>query len=100
MLEKSIPFRGRPRAPPADSAARLTHVLADLTPTGHRRAMMIDPLLAQAQQAIDEAAALRAQRQLLRKVAVDEIDRMRLMTFESASVRAEIKAYRDDRGVR
>jgi hypothetical protein len=58
--------------------------------------MMTDPLFARAQLAIQENAALRAQRRVIANRHDEEARHLRREILESAMLRAEIKAYRDN----
>ena len=58
---------------------------------------MTDVLFARAQLAIEESRTLQDQSHALRKSGELEREGIRRAVFDSASVRSEIKAYRDDR---
>ena len=58
----------------------------------------MDPLLARAQLVLEENACIREMRRLLQAQFDREREQLRLSIIESAMTRAEIKAYRDDKG--
>jgi len=58
---------------------------------------MIDPLLARAESAIEESLRLQRQRRIMRADSSYDIERLRTARLESAMLRAETKAIRDDR---
>jgi hypothetical protein len=58
---------------------------------------MIDSLLSRAQLAIDESHALRARKRGIITQFEEASQSLRLAIFESAMIRTEVKAYRDDR---
>jgi hypothetical protein len=58
---------------------------------------MIDPIMSRALLAIVESHAIRQQRRMLRAQHERAVDDLRYTVLESASIRAEIKACRDDR---
>ena len=58
---------------------------------------MTDTVLARARLAVDEAAALRERRRLLRAESERNRELLQLAVAESAMLRVEIKAHRDDR---
>ena len=62
------------------------------------RLIMTDPLLLRAQLAIEDSRSISEQRHLLSDRREDALNELRLNIFQSASARAEIKAYRDNRG--
>jgi hypothetical protein len=59
---------------------------------------MIDPLLARAQLAIEESHSTREQRRLLRAELNEMREKLRLVVFDIASLRMEIRAHRENRG--
>ena len=58
---------------------------------------MIDPLLARAQLAIEESRTLREQRRKVLDQQHESRNKLRSAVLESASVRIEIKASRQDK---
>jgi hypothetical protein len=58
---------------------------------------MIDSLLCRARLAIEESQRMREQRRLLRAQQEKAIDELRYAVVESASIRTEVKALRDDK---
>ena len=68
------------------------------TVVAHRHCWsMFDPLFIRSQLAIQESQVLREQRGLLTKQQEAALNELRWAVYESACVRAEIKARRDDK---
>lgn len=58
---------------------------------------MPDSVLTRAELAIDEARQLRAQREVLARVSEEVRRACRLAILESATMRVELRAYRNDK---